>query len=89
MTRPASKSLSLDEEGTSCWGLSGSSSALRFTGSLARGVDQKTVRYGLEEGTHMGGGEGEIDVEEGGVWLRKNRIRGTGGVEGRDGEYIL
>ena len=37
----------------------------------------------------MGGGEGEIDVEEGGVWLRKNRIRGTGGVEGRDGEYIL
>jgi len=62
MMHSASKSLSLDKEGTLCWGLSGSSSALRFTGSLARGVDQKTIQL---EGTHMGGGEGERDVEEG------------------------
>jgi hypothetical protein len=65
MICPASKSLSLDEEETSHWGLSGSSSALHFTGSLGKGCGSKDREIQLEEGMHMGGSEGERDVEEG------------------------
>ena len=49
---------------------------LAFYGEPGKGCGSKDREIRLEEGTHKGGGEGERDVGEGGVWLRKNQREG-------------
>ncbi len=50
--------------------------SLAFYGEPGKGCGSKDREIRLEEGTHKGGGEGERDVGEGGVWLRKNQREG-------------